>query len=389
MKQKTRYNIRLAQKKEIEIIKTDQVEFFYQLMTNTGSRDGFEVHSLSYYQRAYDLFAKSGQCALLLATFQGRVLAGLMVFRQGSRAWYLYGASSDEERNRMPAYLLQWEAMRWAARNGCIGYDLWGIPDEDEATLEAEFMNRTDGLWQRISVQTRFWRSVLRAAPSWDRVYQPLVYRAYQLWSRFRSRRGQLMKANYCLQCGHVMSTHLIDQVLRQHCEQCGHVVPAWASTDWQAGDDSTHQYLVEGHYTALVQVRDDAGSISTRSVNVSVVNPVTGQQGVSSAPQALGGNRQLWVVNPDNDTVTRFDSDNRFRIDEIRTCADPRSVAIDAQQRAWITCHDADQVLVLDADGRRVGVIDLGYGAAPFAVAYNAATTACSYRFTAAAKSL
>ncbi len=144
-------------------------------------------------------------------------------------------------------------------------------------------------------------------------------------------------------------------------------------ATDWQGSDESAHQYLVEGHYTALVQVRDDAGSVATRSVSVSVVNPVTGQQGAASGPQALASNGQLWVVNPDNDTVTRFDAGSRLRIDEIRTCADPRSVAIDSQNRAWITCHDADQVLVLGPDGRRAGVIDLGYGASPFAVAFNA----------------
>lgn len=187
MKQKTRYNIRLAQKKDIRIIQTDQVNSFYRLMTSTGSRDGFGVHSLSYYQRAYDLFTPSGQCALLLATYQDRVLAGLMVFRQGSRAWYLYGASSDEERNRMPAYLLQWEAMRWAAQHGCKFYDLWGIPDEDEDRLEAEFMNRSDGLWKVYRFKRGFGGVVMRAAPSWDRVYQPILYNAYQLWTRARS----------------------------------------------------------------------------------------------------------------------------------------------------------------------------------------------------------
>ena len=82
-----------------------------------------------------------------MAEYEGRPLAGLMVFARGSRSWYFYGASNDEERNRMPTYLLQWEAMRWAKARGCSEYDLWGIPDADEEALEAGFASRSDGLW--------------------------------------------------------------------------------------------------------------------------------------------------------------------------------------------------------------------------------------------------
>jgi len=146
------------------------------------------------------------------------------------------------------------------------------------------------------------------------------------------------------------------------------------ASTDWQTAFSASHTYAEAGHYTALVQVRDEAGAVATRSLAVTVVDPVTGQQGVASAPQALDTTGRLWVVNPDNDTVTRFDAESRTRLDELRTCADPRSVAIDGDGRAWIACHDADQVLVIGADGRRAGTVDLGYGTAPFATVYSPA---------------
>ncbi len=98
---------------------SDLLGKFYALMKVTGVRDGFEVHSPEYYRRVFDLFSPDGRCALLVAEYEGRPLAGLMVFCRGSRAWYFYGASSDEERNRMPAYLLQWQAMRWARQHGC------------------------------------------------------------------------------------------------------------------------------------------------------------------------------------------------------------------------------------------------------------------------------
>jgi len=177
MKQKTRYNIRLAQKKDIVISQTDDLESFYKIMRITGSRDGFALHEKSYYQRVYNLFAPLGQCALLHASYENKVLASLMVFAYQQQAWYFYGASSDEERNRMPTYLLQWEAMRWAKSKGCTSYDLWGVPDTDEDTLEAQFSDRSNELWGVYRFKRGFGGKLLRSAPAYVKVYHPLLYR--------------------------------------------------------------------------------------------------------------------------------------------------------------------------------------------------------------------
>ena len=132
MKQKTRYNIRLAQKKEVIVKESKDLRTFYELMQSTSNRDGFGVHSFEYYTEVYNRFIDKQNVALLLAYHNDIPLAGLMVFRFGGRAWYFYGASNNLERNRMPTYLLQFEAMKWAKKYGCTEYDLWGIPDEDE-----------------------------------------------------------------------------------------------------------------------------------------------------------------------------------------------------------------------------------------------------------------
>ena len=182
MKQKTRYNIKLAKKKNVVIRATDDISNFYNLMQVTGNRDQFGVHSLAYYQHVYKLFHSRAACELLLAEYQGEPLAGIMVFSQGKRAWYLYGASSNEHRDRMPTYLLQWEAMRWARRQGCVEYDLWGVPDVDETTLETEFTSRSDGLWGVYRNKRGFGGKLLRAAGPWDRIYSPLVYHIYTWW---------------------------------------------------------------------------------------------------------------------------------------------------------------------------------------------------------------
>jgi peptidoglycan pentaglycine glycine transferase (the first glycine) len=202
MKQKTRYNIRLAAKKGVTVrfyhdemkadtfVQSDETtdplwHRFYELMQATGRRDDFGVHALAYYYRAYELFQPTEptsqySCALLLAEFEGQLLAALMIFGYKQRAWYLYGASSDSHRNLMPTYLLQWEAMRWARRCGCTEYDLWGVPDEDEAILEANFETRHDGLWGVYRFKRGFGGQLRRSIGAWERVYIPALYSLYR-----------------------------------------------------------------------------------------------------------------------------------------------------------------------------------------------------------------
>ncbi len=182
MKQKTRYNIRLAHRKGIRVLPSSDIQTFHRLLQKTGQRDQFGIHSRAYYQAAYDLFHPSGACELLLATFEGEPLAGLMVFSSGQRSWYLFGASTDLHRNRMPNHLLQWEAIRWARAQGCAEYDLWGIPDASTDTLEADFLGRADGLWGVYRFKRGFGGEQKRAAGPWDRVYQPAIYWLYRWW---------------------------------------------------------------------------------------------------------------------------------------------------------------------------------------------------------------
>jgi lipid II:glycine glycyltransferase (peptidoglycan interpeptide bridge formation enzyme) len=181
MKQKTRYNIRLAQRHGVQVLTSADLEGFYRMMQTTAQRDGFALHSADYYRRAFSIFEPQGRAVLLEAVLDQKPLAYLMAFLQHERAWYFYGASDDENRNLMPTYLLQWEAMRWAKANGAKTYDLWGIPDEDEAVLEEQFSSRSNGLWGVYRFKRGFGGQVMRSAPAFIRVYNPLLYRAYKI----------------------------------------------------------------------------------------------------------------------------------------------------------------------------------------------------------------
>jgi len=187
MKQKTRYNIRLAAKKGITVRQgsLDDIAIFNKLMRQTSERDAFGVHTPMYYHAAFEIFAPTNQVALFLAEFEERPLAGVMVFVLGDTAAYLYGASSNEERQRMPTYAVQWAAIEWAKAQGCHWYDLWGVPDAPEDELEANFTDRHDGLWGVYRFKRGFGGQIQRTIGASDRIYNKLVYKLYQ-WRRSR-----------------------------------------------------------------------------------------------------------------------------------------------------------------------------------------------------------
>jgi peptidoglycan pentaglycine glycine transferase (the first glycine) len=188
MKSKTRYNIRLAARKGVTIRRGDatDVATFNQLVAATGARNEFGVRSPAYHQAAFDVFDRVDQVALHLAEYQREPLAGIMVFALGESAWYFFGASSDTQRNLMAPYAAQWAAMRWARSKGCTTYDLWGVPDQDTETLEAQFTQRTDGLWGVYRFKRGFGGQLTRTIGPWDRVYGPLRYRLYRWALRVR-----------------------------------------------------------------------------------------------------------------------------------------------------------------------------------------------------------
>ncbi|GAC1626667.1 MAG: hypothetical protein NVS4B11_23440 [Ktedonobacteraceae bacterium] len=139
MKEKWRYNVRLAGRKgvTVRVAETlEDVQAWYTLLEATGERDRFGIHTLMYYIHVWRMFTPRDEVRLLLAEYNGQLLAGIFVGLFARQALYLYGASSNEQRQLMPNYLLQWEAIRWAKSCGACSYDFWGIPEtdaEDEA----------------------------------------------------------------------------------------------------------------------------------------------------------------------------------------------------------------------------------------------------------------
>lgn len=183
MNQGTRRKIRQALKGDVRYFQASAGDLprFTELMAVTSQRNAFGVHAPEYYALAYRLFVPQ-DAALILAEHEGQALAGVFVFALGDTAWYLYGASSSEKRHLMASYGAQWRAIQWARDRGCRVYDMWGIPDADAATLEAQFEQRSDGLWGVYGFKRGWGGRIARTVGAWDLPYQSLLYQLYRLY---------------------------------------------------------------------------------------------------------------------------------------------------------------------------------------------------------------
>lgn len=125
---KTRYNIRLATKKGVTIREgtRDDLKTFHEIMKTTGSRDEFFIRPLSYFEKIYDSMGTK-HIKLIIAEYEGKAISAVLPISYGNKVWYLYGGSSNEHRNLMPNYLLQWEMIKWAKQSGCDIYDFRGV----------------------------------------------------------------------------------------------------------------------------------------------------------------------------------------------------------------------------------------------------------------------
>ena len=134
--QKTRYNIRVALRKGVQIriypgdrqIPEEEQNAFQHLMEETAARDHFIPRQKDYYQRV--LTALGSEAVLFMAYLEDVPIAGTVGVFSGGKGWYLYGASSNTHRNVMPNYLLQWEMVRMAMERHCVFYDFRGVPGE-------------------------------------------------------------------------------------------------------------------------------------------------------------------------------------------------------------------------------------------------------------------
>jgi peptidoglycan pentaglycine glycine transferase (the first glycine) len=178
MKQKTRYNVRLAEKKGVivSLIKSPNFAELYRLYAETATRDGFVIRDEAYYHTVWETFLQARGSGtqpsgdLLAAYVNGEIVAAILVFYFAQRAYYMYGMSRAMHREKMPSHALQWAAIKRARARGCVIYDLWGAPD---------VLSESDPMWGVFRFKQGLGGDVVRTVGAWDYAPSPFWYALY------------------------------------------------------------------------------------------------------------------------------------------------------------------------------------------------------------------
>ncbi len=177
MKQKTRYNVRLAEKKgvTVRVGTVEDLPALYKMYAETSVRDGFVIRDEEYYMTVWKLFmqeAVNGQPSAvpLIAEVYNEPVAAIFLFMFGGRGYYVYGMSRDKHREKMPTYLLQWVAMKHAKAHGCLTYDLWGAPD---------VFDESDSMWGVYRFKEGLGGEVVRTLGAYDFTPNKFWYSMY------------------------------------------------------------------------------------------------------------------------------------------------------------------------------------------------------------------
>ncbi len=182
--QKTRYNVRLATKKGVTVKEgtREDLKDFHKIMVTTGIRDGFITRPLEYFEKMYDCLGPE-HMKILMAYYDGKPISGVIPIMYGNKTWYLYGASSNEHRNLMPNYLLQWEMIKIAISRKSDIYDLRGVPG---------IADDSNGLYR---FKKGFGAEYTEFIGEVYIPFKPLTYKAYKFSEKmFRSLRALKLK---------------------------------------------------------------------------------------------------------------------------------------------------------------------------------------------------
>jgi lipid II:glycine glycyltransferase (peptidoglycan interpeptide bridge formation enzyme) len=172
MKQKTRYNLNLAARKGVAVRLGEEADFhqLYKMYAETSLRDGFVIRGEDYYTKVWQMLMSAGMAQPFIAEVDGDAVAALVLFIFAGRAYYFYGMSRDLHREKMPNYLLQWEAIKFAKSHACRVYDFWGAPEE---------FNDRESMWGVYRFKRGLGGTTRRGCGAYDRVTRPVLYAIY------------------------------------------------------------------------------------------------------------------------------------------------------------------------------------------------------------------
>ena len=178
---KTRYNIRLAKRKGVEVVEDNSDAAFntyWQLTQKTTSRQGFYAHNREYHEKMWQVMSRAKTAHLFLAKYQKETLAAWILFKFKDTLYYPYGASSRKHRNVMASNLLMWEAILFGRQKGCQKFDLWGTPGPNP--------KKTNSWYGFHRFKAGYNPKTIKLLGTYDLVIRPGLYPPYQALDSLR-----------------------------------------------------------------------------------------------------------------------------------------------------------------------------------------------------------
>lgn len=175
MKAKTRYNTELSLRRGVCVTESDDLTTWYDLYSETARRNRLYLHSIDYFRTVLNIHSKNMQSAeviLLVAMHEKEPLAAMFLVISGSRATYLYGASSSQKRNLMAPYALQWRAVMIAKEKGCTEYDMFGVSPQPDPSHP---------LYGLYRFKTGFGGELYHTSGCWDYPFNEQDYNLFSL----------------------------------------------------------------------------------------------------------------------------------------------------------------------------------------------------------------
>lgn len=186
MKPKGRYNIRLAERHGVRVTESRDIGPFYDLIAETAARDGFAIRSQAYYADLLDTLQKNNLGALYIANSPktqdsaASPLAAAIISWHDGVASYLYGASSNTERELMAPYALHWHIIQEAKKRSCKVYDLLAVSPPDDIQLPASSLQLREKYRGISRFKSQFGGRTVHLLGSWDLVLKPIVYQVFK-----------------------------------------------------------------------------------------------------------------------------------------------------------------------------------------------------------------
>ncbi len=188
-KQKTRYNIRVAEKKGVSVEidnSSEAFEKYLELTEETTKRQGFYAHGREYHKKMWGVLHPAGIAYLLVAKYQGEIITTWVLFRFKDTLYYPYGASTREHREVMANNLVMWEAIKLAKSWGLKYLDMWGALGPEADPLDPWYGFHT--------FKSGYGARQVEYVGTWDYVARPMLYKIYRATETLRWKLLRLLK---------------------------------------------------------------------------------------------------------------------------------------------------------------------------------------------------